>query len=119
MELLTKVERDDLLPPLGDAGWGADPETDSIRKVWKFKSFGQAWAFMSRVALMAEKADHHPDWTNRFNVVDIRLTTHAAGGLTRLDTDLAGRIDRVAGTAEVVRDHSQPIRCLCEERPHR
>lgn len=113
-DLLTPEEREALLPPLGEAGWGADPGTDSIRKVWRFKSFSQAWGFMSRVALLAEKANHHPDWTNRYNVVDLRLTTHDAHGLTRLDTDLAARIDRVAGDAEVVRDLSEPIRCLCE-----
>lgn len=115
-DLLTPAERATLLPPLGEAGWGADPATDSIRKAWKFRSFSEAWAFMSRVALLAEKADHHPDWTNRFNVVDVALTTHAAHGLTRLDTDLAGRIDRVAGGAEVVQDLGQPIACLCEEK---
>lgn len=115
-DLLTPEERQALLPPLGEAGWGADPVTDSLRKVWRFRSFSEAWAFMSRVALLAEKANHHPDWTNRYNVVDLRLTTHDAHGLTRLDTDLAARIDRVAGTAEVVRDVGEPVACLCEEK---
>jgi 4a-hydroxytetrahydrobiopterin dehydratase len=115
-ELLTHDERDALLPTLGESGWGADPETDSLRKIWKFKSFSQAWAFMSRVALLAEKRSHHPDWRNSYNVVDLRLTTHAAGGLTRLDVELAERIDRLAGDAEVQRDQSEPILCLCQER---
>ncbi len=101
---------------MGEAGWTADPATDALRKVWKFRSFSEAWGFMSRVALLAEKANHHPDWTNRYNVVDLRLTTHAAGGLTALDTDLARRIDRVAGEAEVVRDLGEPVLCLCEEK---
>ena len=52
-ERLTQAERDALLPPLGEAGWGADPETDSIRKIWKFRSFSEAWGFMARVALLA------------------------------------------------------------------
>ena len=115
-ERLTPEERLALLPPLGEAGWGAEPETDSLRKVWRFRSFSEAWGFMARVALLAEKADHHPDWTNRFNIVDLRLTTHAAGGLTRLDTELAVRIDRVAGAADVVRDLSAPVLCLCKEK---
>lgn len=111
--LLTPDERASLLPPLGEAGWGADPERDALRKVWHFRSFSEAWGFMNRVALLAEKANHHPDWTNSYNVVDLRLTTHASGGLTRLDTDLAGRIDRVAGDAQVQRDLSEPVMCLC------
>lgn len=104
-----------LLLPLGEAGWGADPETDSLRKIWKFRNFSQAWAFMSRVALLAEKRNHHPDWRNVFNVVDLRLTTHDAGGLTKLDTDMALVIDKYAGAAEVQRDQAQEIRCLCQE----
>jgi 4a-hydroxytetrahydrobiopterin dehydratase len=115
-DLLTPKERLALLPPLGEAGWGAEPETDSLRKVWRFRSFSEAWGFMSRVALLAERANHHPDWRNSYNVVDLRLTTHAAGGLTALDTDLARRIDRVAGAAEVVRDLGVPVLCLCEEK---
>jgi 4a-hydroxytetrahydrobiopterin dehydratase len=112
-ERLTEEERQAILPALGQAGWGAEPETDSIRKIWKFKSFSQAWAFMSRVALLAEKRSHHPDWRNVYNVVDLRLTTHDAGGLTKLDTDMAVVIDKYAGDAEVQRDQTQEIECLC------
>lgn len=114
-ERLTPEERDALLPPLGEAGWGADPGADALRKIWRFRSFSEAWAFMSRVALLAERRNHHPDWRNVFNVVDLRLTTHDAGGLTRLDTDMAAAIDRYAGAAEVQRDQAEPIRCLCQE----
>jgi 4a-hydroxytetrahydrobiopterin dehydratase len=113
-ERLTEEERQALLPPLGEAGWGADPATDSLRKIWKFRSFSGAWAFMARVALLAEKRNHHPDWRNSYNVVDLRLTTHAAGGLTRLDTDMAVTIDKYAGAAEVQRDQTEEIRCLCQ-----
>lgn len=112
-DLLTKAERDALLPPLGEAGWGADPEMDAIRKVWKFGSFSEAWGFMARVALLAEKAAHHPDWRNVYNVVDLRLTTHSCGGLSRLDTDMAVKVDRLAGDAEVQRDQAEAIVCLC------
>lgn len=114
-ERLTQEERDALLPPLGEAGWGADRETDALRKIWKFRNFSEAWAFMARVALLAEKRNHHPDWRNVFNVVDLRLTTHDAGGLTKLDTDMAAVIDRYAGAAEVQRDQAAEIKCLCED----
>ena len=113
-EKLTEEERRALLPPLGEAGWGADAEADAIRKIWKFKSFSEAWAFMSRVALLAEKRNHHPDWRNVFNVVDLRLTTHDCGGLSKLDTDMAVVIDRYAGAAEVRRDQAEEIVCLCQ-----
>ena len=112
--LLTEAERDALLPGLGDTGWAAVEGKDAIRKVWKFKSFSEAWGFMSRAALAAEKANHHPEWLNVYNVVDVTLTTHSAKGLTKLDTDLAARMDALAGAAEVQRDLGQPIQCLCE-----
>lgn len=113
-DLLTKAERDDLLPPLGETGWGAVEGQDAIRKVWTFRSFSEAWGFMARAALAAEKVNHHPDWRNVYNVVDVTLSTHHAHGLTRLDTDLAQVMDRLAGPAEVQRDLGQPIQCLCE-----
>ncbi len=113
-EKLSQEERNALLPPLGEAGWGADPDQDAIRKIWKFRSFSEAWAFMSRVALLAEKRNHHPDWRNVYNVVDLRLTTHDAGGLTKLDTDMAVVIDKYAGQADVQRDQAQEIQCLCQ-----
>lgn len=113
--LLTERERTDLLPPLGAAGWGGLPERDALRKIWKFASFSEAWGFMSRVALVAEKMNHHPEWSNVYNVVDVTLTTHACDGLSRLDLDLARRMDRIAGEGvEVQRDHSQPVECLCK-----
>jgi len=114
-ERLTTAEREALLPALGESGWGGVPERDAIRKIWKFKSFSQAWGFMSRAALAAEKLNHHPEWTNVYNVVDVTLTTHACAGLSRLDVELAGRLDKLAGSAvEVQRDHSEPVECLCK-----
>lgn len=111
---LTQTERKAQLPALGESGWGAVPSRDAIRKIWKFRSFSEAWGFMSRAALVAEKLNHHPEWTNIYNMVDVTLTTHDAGGLSGLDITLAQRLDRLAGGAEVQRDHSQPVTCLCE-----
>ena len=82
-ERLTAAEREALLPALGETGWGGVPERDAIRKIWKFKSFSEAWGFMSRAALAAEKLNHHPEWSNVYNVVDVTLTTHACDGLSR------------------------------------
>jgi 4a-hydroxytetrahydrobiopterin dehydratase len=66
-----------------------------LRREWRFPDFSQAFAFMTRVALLAEKADHHPDWSNGYGCVTIELVTHDAGGLTRLDFELAEAIDRL------------------------
>jgi 4a-hydroxytetrahydrobiopterin dehydratase len=68
---------------------------DRIRREWRFDDFSRAFAFMTRVALLAEKADHHPDWSNGYGRVTIELSTHDAGGLTTLDFDLAEAIDRL------------------------
>ena len=113
-ERLSQADRERELPALGDAGWGGVPDRDAIRKIWKFRSFSEAWGFMSRAALAAEKLNHHPDWSNSYNVVDVTLTTHACDGLSPLDLDLARRLDKLAGAAEVQRDHSEPIECLCK-----
>jgi len=114
-EKLTEAERAELLPPLGETGWGANPERDAIRKIWKFRNFSAAWGFMARAALAAEKMNHHPDWTNVYNVVDVTLTTHACEGLSELDIRLAKRMDALAGGGvEVQRDHSEPVECLCK-----
>ena len=74
---------------------------------------------MSRAALAAEKLNHHPEWTNRFNIVDVTLITHDCGGLSALDVSLARIMDKVAGEATVVRDHSEPISCLCQVKANR
>jgi 4a-hydroxytetrahydrobiopterin dehydratase len=65
----------------------------------RFADFAEAFGFMSRVAILAEKADHHPEWFNVYNRVEILLTTHDAGGLSRRDVDLASAIDAIAPTA--------------------
>lgn len=113
-QLLPEADRKAGLPPLAETGWAAVPGKDAIRKVWKFRSFSEAWGFMSRAALAADKANHHPDWTNRYNVVDVTLTTHSAKGLTQLDLDLARVMDKLAPEAEIERNHGEPVSCLCE-----
>jgi 4a-hydroxytetrahydrobiopterin dehydratase len=77
-------------------GWSEVDDRDAIRKVYHFGSFREAWGFMSQVALMAEKMDHHPEWINIGNQVEIILTTHDAGGVSELDLRLAHAIDEVA-----------------------
>lgn len=68
---------------------------NSLSKEITFKNFAQAFGFMTQVALEAEKLDHHPDWTNTYNKVLIKLSTHDAGGLTELDFKLAKKIDKI------------------------
>ncbi len=69
---------------------------DAINKTFTFKSFNQAFAFMTRTALLAEKMDHHPEWFNVYKTVDVTLTTHDAGGVTELDIKLAKAMNRFA-----------------------
>lgn len=75
-------------------GWAL--EGGAIAKEFKFATFGEAFGFMARAALAAEKMDHHPEWTNVYNTVSVRLTTHDAGGLTRRDIELARAMDGMA-----------------------
>ena len=74
-------------------GWKKVPSRGAIHKSFKFADFNEAWGFMTRVALAADKADHHPEWRNVYNKVDITLSTHDAGGLSAKDTALATVID--------------------------
>lgn len=94
MAKLTGDERGKLLAEL--SGWRMVDGRDAIAKSFAFKDFNQAFAFMTRVALMAEKMDHHPEWSNVYNKVEIVLTSHDAGGLTARDIRLARFIDQVA-----------------------
>ena len=97
MTLLTESERKEALADL--PGWEHDASRKAIAKSFRFGDFGEAFAFMTRVALEAEKADHHPEWSNVWNRVDILLTTHSDGGLTAKDVALARKIDEIAGEA--------------------
>ncbi len=76
--------------------WKEVPGRDAIQKSFKFADFNEAWGFMTRVALAAEKADHHPEWSNVYNRVEIVLSTHDAGGLSEKDIVLAKVIDDAA-----------------------
>ena len=80
-------------------GWGHDEARRAIARRFVFRDFAQAFSFMTAVALAAEEADHHPDWSNSWNKVDILLTTHSAGGVTARDVALARRIDAAASLA--------------------
>ena len=91
---LDEAERAAALAKLPEWRW--DAERRAIVRGFRFRDFNQAFGFMTRVALLAEKADHHPEWSNVWNRVEIALTTHSAGGLTRLDADLAAAIDALA-----------------------
>lgn len=88
---LSPSERDAALAALPQ--WQLRADGLAITRAFTFADFSQAFAFMTRVALLAEKADHHPEWRNVWNRVEITLTTHDAGGLTRRDVALAGAID--------------------------
>ena len=77
-------------------GWSLVEGRDAITRTFTFADFNEAWGFMSRAALVAEKMDHHPEWTNVWNKVDVTLSTHDAGGLSALDFKLAAAIDAVA-----------------------
>lgn len=93
--LLIGVERAKALAAL--KGWSEAKGRDAIAKTFQFKSFNQAWGFMSRVALFAEKTDHHPEWSNVYGRVEVTLATHTAGGVTEKDVALARKMDDYAG----------------------
>jgi 4a-hydroxytetrahydrobiopterin dehydratase len=79
-------------------GWSDVPGRDAITRKFTFKNFNEAFGFMSRAALVAEKMDHHPEWSNIYKTVDVTLSTHDAGGLTELDVKLAEAMDKIAGS---------------------
>jgi 4a-hydroxytetrahydrobiopterin dehydratase len=95
VETLTGAERETLIDVL--PGWTQTRGRDAISRSFSFKDFNEAWGFMSRIALLAEKANHHPEWTNVWNKVDITLSTHDVGGLSKRDIALAKAIDAVIG----------------------
>jgi 4a-hydroxytetrahydrobiopterin dehydratase len=86
------------------AGWHDNGDRDAIEKTFRFRDFTAAWGFMTQVALAAERADHHPEWRNVWNRVDILLTTHSAGGLTAKDIGLAKSIDALAAPLALAPD---------------
>jgi 4a-hydroxytetrahydrobiopterin dehydratase len=94
VQKLSAGERSAALAAL--AGWQDVTGRDAITKSFKFADFNQAFGFMARIALMAEKLDHHPEWFNVYNKVEITLSTHDAGGVSALDVKLAKFIDGLA-----------------------
>jgi 4a-hydroxytetrahydrobiopterin dehydratase len=80
-------------------GWKKVRGREAITKTYQFKDFNEAFGWMSRIALIAEKMDHHPEWFNVYRTVDVTLATHDADGLTMLDITLAKTMDRLAGKA--------------------
>lgn len=81
----------------GIAGWSEVSGRDAIQRTFTFKDFNEAFGFMSRAALVAEKMDHHPEWSNVYKTVEVVLSTHDAGGLTALDIKLAKAMNEIAG----------------------
>jgi 4a-hydroxytetrahydrobiopterin dehydratase len=79
------------------SGWSEVSGRDAISKKFTFKDFNQAFGFMTRAALVAEKMDHHPEWFNVYKTVEVTLATHDAGGVTELDVKLAEAMDKIAG----------------------
>ena len=77
-------------------GWSEVPGREAIARTFTFKDFNEAFGFMSRVALVAEKRDHHPEWKNVYKTVEVVLATHDASGVTSKDIDLAKAMDKIA-----------------------
>jgi 4a-hydroxytetrahydrobiopterin dehydratase len=94
--MATKLSDDTALAPLYDTGWARTTDRDAIAKTFRFKDFNTAFGFMTRAALMAEKLDHHPEWFNVYNRVEVTLTTHDVDGLSELDVELATAMDAMA-----------------------
>ncbi len=88
---LTEAERNAALADL--TGWSLAREGKAIARTFTFADFSEAFAFMTRTALLAEKADHHPEWFNVYNRVEVTLTTHDAGGLSTRDVAMAKAMD--------------------------
>jgi len=89
---------DDLVKAVADLpGWSVAKDGLSIERTFEFRNFSEAFAFMTRSALAAEKMNHHPDWSNVYKTVKVTLSTHDRGGVTELDVELAKRMNRYAG----------------------
>ncbi|KAI6651621.1 Pterin-4-alpha-carbinolamine dehydratase-like [Oopsacas minuta] len=93
---LEGTRRDELLKSLLETGWSIVTSRDAIYKEFIFKDFNQAFGVMSRVALKAESLDHHPEWLNVYNKLQITLSTHTCSGISEMDITLATFIDSVA-----------------------
>jgi 4a-hydroxytetrahydrobiopterin dehydratase len=96
---LNEDERRSALAELSN--WAPTPGRDAIRRVFVFRNFSEAFGFMARAALSAEKLNHHPEWSNVYKTVDVTLSTHDVDGLTELDLKLARSMDKIAATVGV------------------
>ena len=96
-EKLSQDARETEFTALTEAGWVLDEDRDAISKTYTFKNFIEAFGFMTRAAIWAEKWVHHPEWFNVYNRVEVTLTTHDVGGLSPLDMKLARKMDALAG----------------------
>ena len=96
-ETLDPDTRETTLATLKDAGWSLVEGRDALTRTFKFKDFSEAFGWMSRVALLAEKMDHHPEWSNVYRTVEVTLTSHDVGGLSERDVKMAQAIDEMAG----------------------
>lgn len=94
-DILTDRETD--LAPLFAAGWEMVAERDAIHKTYVFRNFIEAFGFMTKAALWAEKWDHHPEWSNVYKTVNVTLTSHDVDGLSARDVKLAAKMDKLAG----------------------
>ena len=90
---LTQEERQGPLQDRIAAGWSMVADRDAIQKTFQFSDFNEAFGFMTRVALVAEKLNHHPEWFNVYRMVKVELTTHDAGGISELDFELAAAME--------------------------
>lgn len=91
-----KLQDRSAILPLQENGWVLDPARDAITKTFRFRNFIEAFGFMTRAALWAEKWDHHPEWSNVYNRVTVTLITHDVDGLTEMDIKLATKLDSLA-----------------------
>ena len=96
MERLSEETRGTLLAPLIENGWSVQDDRDAIFKSFKFKDFADAFGWMTRVAIWAEKWNHHPEWDNIYSRVNVVLTTHDVDGLSTLDIKMARKMDGLA-----------------------
>lgn len=92
---MSDTARKSLVDPLLASGWELEKEGEVLKKTFAFEDFPSAFGFMTRAAIYAEKWDHHPNWSNSYNKVTVRLTTHDVGGLTALDAKLARKMEQL------------------------
>ena len=95
-EKLSETDRAEALTTLGKTGWQSVEGRDAVTKSFDFRNFVEAFGWMTRVAIWAEKWNHHPEWFNVYKTVEVTLSTHDAGGLTELDVKLARKMDMLA-----------------------